>query len=71
MANLPSTFSPLRQIVRLGGVPAAFVSDTMTGETRIDCHPSTGIHNPYDEYCFLARNNECPEAILQSMIQAV
>ena len=71
MAHLPSTFSPQHQIVRLGGVPAAFVSDTMTGEMRMDFYPSTSIHNLYDEYWFFAENSECPEAILQSVIQVV
>ena len=61
MAHLPSTFSPQHQIVRLGGVPAAFVSDTMTGEMRMDFYPSTSIHNLYDEYCFLPKITNAPK----------
>ena len=75
--QLPQTCPPsslLRQIVRLGGILTAFVSDEITGETWIDfCYKGWkfSIHNPYGEYCFFTENSECPEAILQSMIQAV
>ena len=75
--QLPQTCPPsnlLRQIVRLGGIPTAFVSNEITGETWIDfCYKGWkfSIHNPYDEYWFFAENSECPEAILQSMIQVV
>lgn len=75
--QLPQTCPPsslLRQIVRLGGILTAFVSDEITGETWIDfCYKGWkfSIHNPYGEYCFFTENSECPEAILQSMIQVV
>ena len=75
--QLPQTYPPsslLRQIVRLGGTITAFVSDEITGETWIDFGYKGwkfSIHNPYSEYCFFAENSECPEAILQSMIQVV
>ena len=75
--QLPQTCPPsnlLRQIVRLGGIPTAFVSNEITGETWIDfCYKGWkfSIHNPYDEYWFFAENSECPEAILQSVIQVV
>ena len=76
--QLPQTCPPsslLRQIVRcLGGILTAFVSDEITGETWIDfCYKGWkfSIHNPYGEYWFFAENSECPEAILQSMIQVV
>ena len=76
--QLPQTCPPsslLRQIVRcLGGTITAFVSDEITGETWIDFAYKGwkfSIHNPYDEYWFFAENSECPEAILQSMIQVV
>ncbi|HHK5574853.1 MULTISPECIES: hypothetical protein [Neisseria] len=75
--QLPQTCPPsslLRKIVHFGGMLTDFVSDWVTGETWIDFGYKGwkfGIHNPYDEYCFFAENNECPEAILQSMIQAV
>ena len=75
--QLPQTCPPsslLRQIVRLGGILTAFVYDEITGETWIDfCYKGWkfSIHNPYSEYCLFAENSECPEAILQSMIQVV
>lgn len=76
--QLPQTCPPsslLRQIVRrLGGTITAFVSDEITGETWIDFGYKGWkfiIHNPYDEYWFFAENSECPEAILQSVIQVV
>jgi len=75
--QLPQTCLPsslLRQIVRLGGMPTDFVSDWVTGETWIDFGYKGwkfSIHNPYGEYWFFAENSECPEAILQSMIQVV
>ena len=75
--QLPQTYPPsslLRQIVRLGGTITAFVSDEITGETWIDFGYKGwkfSIHNPYGEYWFFAENSECPEAILQSMIQVV
>ena len=75
--QLPQTCPPsslLRQIVRLGGILTAFVSDEITGETWIDfCYKGWkfSIHNPYGEYCFFTENSECPEDILQSMIQVV
>ena len=76
--QLPQTCPPsslLRQIVRrLGGTPTAFVSNEITGETWIDfCYKGWkfSIHNLYGEYWFFAENSECPEAILQSMIQVV
>ena len=75
--QLPQTYPPsslLRQIVRLGGTITAFVSDEITGETWIDFGYKGwkfSIHNPYSEYCFFAENSECPEAILQSVIQVV
>ncbi len=75
--QLPQTYPPLsllRKIVHFGGMPTDFVSDWVTGETWIDfCYKGWkfSIHNPYGEYWFFAENSECPEAILQSMIQVV
>ena len=75
--QLPQTCPPsslLWKIIRFGGMPSAFVSDWVTGETWIDFDYKGwkfSIYNPYDEIVFFAENNECPEAILQSMIQVV
>lgn len=74
MSDSSRLFLQLRQIVRLGGILTAFVSDEITGETWIDFGYKGwkfSIHNPYGEYWFFGENSECPEAILQSMIEVV
>ena len=59
--QLPQTCPPsslLRKIVHFGGMLTDFVSDWVTGETWIDFGYKGwkfGIHNPYDEYCFLPK----------------
>ena len=73
--QLPQTCPPSRllwRIMRFGGLPTAFVSDWVTGETWMDFRYKGwkfSIHNPYGEYWFFARNPTCPEDILHRLAE--
>ena len=72
--KLPQTCTPLRllwRIVRFGGLPTAFVSDWVTGETWMDFRhkgQKFSVHNPYGvEFWFFVRNPACPEGLLRRL----
>lgn len=67
--QLPQTCPPsslLWKIIRFGGMPSAFVSDWVTGETWIDFDYKGwkfSIYNPYDEIVF-CRKQRMPRSYI-------
>ena len=74
--QLPQTCPPSRllwRIIRFGGLPTAFVSDWVTGETWMDFRykgQKFSVHNPYGvEFWFFVKNPACPEDILHRLAE--
>ena len=74
--QLPQTCPPSRllwRIICFGGLPTAFVSDWVTGETWMDFRYKSqkfSVHNPYGvEYWFFVKNSACPEDILHRLAE--